>query len=62
MEIQKRGDTKIIPNHALDTIGNQSEAKRSWTDESEDEALLNDVNEDSFNPFGYGDAWALSLF
>ena len=26
MEIQKRGGTKIIPNHALDTIGNPSEA------------------------------------
>jgi hypothetical protein len=25
MEIQKRGGTKIIPNHALDTIGNPSE-------------------------------------
>ena len=24
MEIQKRGVTKIIPNHALDTIGNPS--------------------------------------
>ena len=26
MEIQKRWDTRIIPNHALDTIGNPSEA------------------------------------
>jgi hypothetical protein len=26
MEIQKRGDTKIIPNHTLDMIGNPSEA------------------------------------
>ena len=26
MEIQKRGGTKIIPNHALDMIGNPSEA------------------------------------
>ena len=26
MEVQKRGDTKIIPNHALDTIGIPSEA------------------------------------
>ena len=26
MEVQKRGGTKIIPNHALDTIGNPSEA------------------------------------
>ena len=26
MEIQKRGGTKIIPNHALDTIGNPSKA------------------------------------
>ena len=26
MEVQKRGLTKIIPNHALDTIGNPSEA------------------------------------
>ena len=26
MEIQKRGGTKIIPNHALDKIGNPSEA------------------------------------
>ena len=26
MEIQKRGGTWIIPNHALDTIGNPSEA------------------------------------
>ena len=26
MEIQKRRDTKIIPIHALDTIGNPSEA------------------------------------
>ena len=26
MEIQKRGGIKIIPNHALDTIGNPSEA------------------------------------
>ena len=26
MEIQKRGGTKIISNHALDTIGNPSEA------------------------------------
>ena len=25
MEIQKRGGTKIIPNHALDTIKNPSE-------------------------------------
>jgi hypothetical protein len=25
MEIQKRGGTKIIPNHALDKIGNPSE-------------------------------------
>ena len=26
MEIQKQGGTKIIPNHALDKIGNPSEA------------------------------------
>ena len=26
MEIQKRGGTRIIPNHALDKIGNPSEA------------------------------------
>ena len=26
MEIQKRGGTKIIPNHALNTIGNPSES------------------------------------
>ena len=26
MEIQKRGGTRIIPNHALDTTGNPSEA------------------------------------
>ena len=26
MNVQKRGGTKIIPNHALDTIGNPSEA------------------------------------
>ena len=26
MELQKIGGTKIIPNHALDTIGNPSEA------------------------------------
>ena len=26
MEVQKRGGTKIIPNHALDTIRNPSEA------------------------------------
>jgi hypothetical protein len=26
MEIQKRGGTKIIPNHPLDKIGNPSEA------------------------------------
>ena len=26
MEIQKRGGTKIIPNHTLDTIRNPSEA------------------------------------
>ena len=26
MEIQKREGTKIIPNHALDMIGNPSEA------------------------------------
>jgi hypothetical protein len=26
MEIQKRGGTRIIPNHALDTIENASEA------------------------------------
>ena len=26
MEIQKRGGTKIVPNHALDTIGIPSEA------------------------------------
>ena len=26
MEIQKRGATKIIPNHALDTIRNPGEA------------------------------------
>ena len=26
MEIQKRGGTRIIPNHALDMIGNPSEA------------------------------------
>ena len=26
MEIQKSGGTKIIPNHALDTIRNPSEA------------------------------------
>ena len=26
MEIQKRGGTKIIPDHALDKIGNPSEA------------------------------------
>ena len=25
MEVQKRGGTKIIPNHALDKIGNPSE-------------------------------------
>ena len=26
MEVQKRGGTKIIPNHALDTIKNSSKA------------------------------------
>ena len=26
MEIQKRGGTKIIPHHALDTIGNPTKA------------------------------------
>ena len=26
MEVQKRGGTKIIPNHALGTIGNPKEA------------------------------------
>ena len=26
MEVQKRGGTKIIPNHAFDKIGNPSEA------------------------------------
>ena len=26
MEVQKRGGTKIIPNHALDMLGNPSEA------------------------------------
>ena len=26
MVVQKRGGTKIIPNHALDTIGNPSKA------------------------------------
>ena len=26
MEMQKRGGTKIIPNHTLDTIGNPSKA------------------------------------
>ena len=26
MDIQKRGGTRIIPNHALDMIGNPSEA------------------------------------
>ena len=26
MEVQKRGGIKIIPNHALDMIGNPSEA------------------------------------
>ena len=26
MEVQKRGGAKIIPKHALDTIGNPSEA------------------------------------
>ena len=26
MEVQKRVGTKIIPNHALDTIGNPTEA------------------------------------
>ena len=26
MEIQKRWGTRIIPNHALDTIGNPNEA------------------------------------
>ena len=26
MQLQKRGGTKIIPNHALDTIGNLGEA------------------------------------
>ena len=26
MEVQKRGGTKIIPNHALDKIGNPSKA------------------------------------
>ena len=26
MEVQKRGDTKIIPNHTLDMIGNPTEA------------------------------------
>ena len=26
MEVQKRGGTKIIPNHAFDTIRNPSEA------------------------------------
>ena len=26
MEVQKRGGTKIIPNHILDTIGNPSKA------------------------------------
>jgi len=31
-------------------------------DESEDEAMLDSINEDPFNPFEYGNAWALSLF
>ena len=26
MEVQKRGGTKIIPNHVLDTIGNPSKS------------------------------------
>jgi hypothetical protein len=50
------------------------EAKRAWMeeledefecalmDESEDEVVPDSINEDSFSPFGYGDAWALSLF
>jgi hypothetical protein len=32
------------------------------TDESNDEAMPDDINEDPFNPFGYGDVWAFSLF
>ena len=50
------------------------EAKRTWMDElddasdralmdeSEDEAMPDSINKEPFNPFGYGNMWALSLF
>ena len=31
-------------------------------DELEDEAMPEGIKEDMFNPFGYSDMWALSLF
>ena len=40
----------------------EDESKCALTDESEDEAMPNGVNEDPFDPIEYGDAWALSLF
>jgi hypothetical protein len=40
----------------------EDESECVLTDESEDEAMPNDVNEDPLNPFGYGDMCALSLF
>ena len=40
----------------------EDEFDHALTDESKDEAIPDDVNKDPFNPFGYGDAWALSLY
>ena len=39
----------------------EDESNHALIDESDD-AVPDDVNEDPFNPFGHGDAWALSLF
>ena len=40
----------------------EDESYHALTDESNDDAMPDDVNEDPFNPFGYDDTWALSLF
>jgi hypothetical protein len=37
----------------------EDESECTLTDESEDEVVPDGVNEDPFNTFGYGDAWAL---
>jgi hypothetical protein len=44
------------------TDESEDEFEYALTDESEDEAVSAGVSKDPFNPFGYSDAWELSLF